>query len=161
MSRTVTGTVRTPTGEPWPRFEVQFTVKPSVSTLAASYPEETVTATTEDDGTFAVELATGIPYQVGLASIFVARGRSMQYPPGSLFQIVVPEGEGPISLEAIRALGSPIPPPQPDIVEAVVAAVAARLVPPGGKPGDALVKADDGDYALTWGTANAHYSEDE
>lgn len=160
MIRTLTGTIRTPTGEPWPDFDVQFTVKPSVTTLAASYPEETVTVTTGEDGTFAVELATGIPYQVGLASIFVARGRGTQYPPGSLFQIVVPEGEGPISLEAIRALGHPVPAPQPDIVDAVVAAVAARLIPPGGKPGDALVKASGGDYALTWGTANAHYSED-
>ena len=36
---------------------------------------------------------------------------------------------------------------------------AARLIPAGGVTGQALVKAADGDYALTWGTSDAHYSE--
>lgn len=52
------------------------------------------------------------------------------------------------------------PSPEPTILDALVAEVEARLIPPGGTTGQALVKAGDGDYALAWGTADAHYSEE-
>lgn len=159
--RTLTGTIRRATGEPWENFQIDFAVQPTAHTLAATFPAATTTVTTDADGAFAVDLEANVQYVVALTTAFTRLGSVTQRPDGTVFKIVVPEGEGPISLEAIRALGSPVPPPEPDIVDAVVAAVAARLIPPGGQPGDALVKASGGDYALTWGTANAHYSEDE
>lgn len=158
MTRIVTGTIRTPSGDPWPDFQLVFRLTPSTSTLEATYPEQGVTVTTSPDGTFAQELVEELEYRVELTSAFVHRGTAIQYPPGSSFTIVVPEGEGPISLEAVRALGHPVPPSTPELLDSVVAAIEARLIPAGGVTGQALVKASDDGYALMWGTADAHYS---
>lgn len=160
MTRTVTGTIRTPTGEPWPDFRVTFRVLPATFTTAATYPLASEQVATDTDGTFEVQLETGIQYEIQLGSGIRLAHRSAGPTDMTVFRVVVPEGEGPISLEAVRALGTPIPPPDPTILDAVIAAVEARLIPAGGLPGQALVKSAEGDYALTWGTADAHYSED-
>ena len=115
--RPVTGTIRTPTGEPWPEFTLDFTVTPSAYTLDAQYPYKSHEVTTGPDGTFSVDLVTGISYEVALTTAFDTTRSGTRYPPGTRFIVTVPEGEGPISLEELRALNEP--PRTPGIIDIV------------------------------------------
>jgi hypothetical protein len=159
MTRMVFDTILDPSGVPIEGFPVTFTVKPSTSTLDATYPQVTITVETDADGAYEVELATGVRYEVGLSGSFIPRGVSSEKPQGSVFHIVVPDGDGPISMGAIRALGYPIPPADPDIVQAVVAAVLARLIPAGGLAGQVLTKSSDDNYDVTWQTPRTGYGQ--
>ena len=157
--RTVTGTIRRATGDPWEDFTVTFTLTPSTSTLEASYPHDALTAVTDVDGAFSVDLVTDVRYQVALTTLLDTanpRGADLR---GALYSIVVPNGDGAIALERLRLPERPDLPIPRDLLDAVIESVAARLIPPGGVTGQALVKAADGDYSLAWGTADAHYSE--
>lgn len=159
-TRTVTGVIRKATGEPWPAFTLTFTLTPSTSTMEASYPHDELTATTGVDGAFTVDLVTNVRYRVELTTLIDASEVHRSQLPGAVFSIVVPDGEDAISMERLRLPDWEALPVPSDLLDAVVELLAARLIPAGGLPGQALVKADEGDYALTWGTADAHYSED-
>lgn len=102
-TRELTGTVHTPEGLPWEDFQINFTLTPAATTVHATLPSATATAVTGPDGTFALDLEVDVAYRVTLYTALVRSGSSTQYPPGAQFGIVVPAGDGPISLEAVRA----------------------------------------------------------
>jgi hypothetical protein len=108
-TRTVTGTVLKPSGDPWAGFVVQFTLTPATATEAATLPTETISVGTEADGTFSVELVTRVQYEVRLTNSFDVGRSSTVYPAGTIFKVVVPDGEGPVSLETLRAASTPAP----------------------------------------------------
>lgn len=120
--RTVTGTIRTPTGDPWDAFTVTFRLTPSTATLEGSYPEDEITATSDATGAIAVELVTGVRYEVAFTTLIEEAGRAL---PGSRFSVVVPEGETPVALETLRAAG--VIPPTPTVLDVVTATVQGEL----------------------------------
>lgn len=158
-TRSVTGVIRKATGDPWPAFTVTFVLTPSTATLEASYPHDELTSVTDAAGAFSAELVTNVRYRVELTTLIETEGVHPSQLPGAVYSIIVPDGDGPISLERLRMPDWEAYPVPQDVLDAVVAAVEARLIPPGGVTGQALVKAAAGDYALTWGTADAHFSE--
>lgn len=159
-TRTVTGTIRRSTGDPWPDFTVTFTLTPTTSTLEASYPHDELSATSDAMGAISVALVTNVRYRVTMTTLVETAGVHPSQLPGAVYSIIVPDGDDPISLERLRMPDWEAYPVPQDVLDAVVAAVEARLIPPGGVTGQALVKSAEGDYALMWGTADAHYSED-
>lgn len=117
-TRTVTGTIHQPTGEPWEGFEVTFLLSPSATTTHATLPQSSATATTDANGQFSIDLESGVSYNVSLTGAFITNGRSVLYPIGTTFTIVVPDGTTPISLEVIRA-SEITPPSDPTLVDFV------------------------------------------
>lgn len=124
-TRTVTGTIHDPHGQPWPDCVLTFTLTPSRVTAHATLPYRAVTATTDETGAFSVELEVGVTYQVTETSALLASGSTVRYPPGTRYEIVVPEGNTPISIETIRAAQIPVP-DDPTLIN-MVAQLAADL----------------------------------
>lgn len=147
-TRIVTGLIRAPNGEPWPQFTLAFTVSPSTYRPDAHYPHQTVRVTTEEDGTFEAELVTNVRYLLDLESAFVRRGSSTGYPGESKnIPLVVPDGDGPISLEELRGLDG-IDPDVPDVKALIEQIIADYLAEHGGMvphthPMDQVVGLDD------------------
>lgn len=111
-TRIVTGLIADPHGEPWPGFAIDFVVKPGTVTATETLPAASVSVTTGEDGAFATELVVGINYEVRLTGAFTGSPSATVYPAGTVFDIVVPDGDDPISLSAIRAAAiSPSPDP--------------------------------------------------
>ncbi len=108
-TRTVTGLIHDPNGQPWADFRLDFTLIPSATTAHATLPSRTVSTTTDSAGTFAIDLEVGVAYLVTeytAAIEFSARVNAtpaIRYPDGTQYTIVVPEGASPIALETIRA----------------------------------------------------------
>lgn len=92
-TRTVTSQLLLANGAPWVGADVRFTLVEDTFTLIppASYPNNTVIATTDTNGNLTVELAAGLSVQ-----------HRVKLPSGETFTIVVEEG-APTTLEALRA----------------------------------------------------------
>ncbi|MGB3329256.1 MAG: hypothetical protein WBA46_09905, partial [Thermomicrobiales bacterium] len=114
-TRTVTGTIRTPSGDPWTSFPIDFELSPSTYTTDGTYPTKKVSVTTGADGTFSVVLTTGVLYEVSYPEVFIRRGASTQKPKGSTYAIVVPEGVGAITLETLQTVSN-APAPTPSVL---------------------------------------------
>ena len=179
--RTVIGTIRTPQGDPWPGFPVAFDTQRTTVTAQATLPgtavagrpvaTNTVTVLTDADGAFSVTLEVNVPITVTLAGALVKQGTSTLYPRDVSFPIVVPEGDGPISLSTIRASEIPDPadPTLPNLVATVQGDFAAlhaglpaqivEAIASAGTVTDAAAQAaQDALYALTAGIDGGHPS---
>lgn len=93
-TRTVTGTIRRPDDTPWYGARVGFALIDSTATMDATYPEDGI-AITAADGTFSVDLASGLgmPWRCSL-------------PDGDSFLFDLEPGSA-VSLEVLRATYSP------------------------------------------------------
>lgn len=58
-----------------------------------------VTAMTDASGVFRVDLEPLIPYRVSVENAVIVDGQS--FAAGIIFQVIVPEGEGPVSLDQV------------------------------------------------------------
>jgi hypothetical protein len=121
--RTVTGTVRHPrttedveAGDPWVGVAVLFRLETAATTADSTYPRDKVTATTNDDGAFTVDLASG------LASRWIC-----QIPGTPTFAFVLEPGDTPVSIETLRAQNTTSVPP----VNALTIAIESVLMTSG------------------------------
>jgi len=128
-TRQVVGAIVKPSGAPWAGFTVAFRLTPTAYTLDASYPEDVVSTATIDDGSFVATLVTGVQYTVSYPDIFVRNGSSTQYPRGSSFAVVVPEGIGAVTLGALQAAANvPVAPPSVlTLIDTAVDPLAASI----------------------------------
>jgi hypothetical protein len=112
--RTITSTVLHPDGSAWSGGRFHFTPKADTFTQTpdATYPIETVVATTESDGSLTVILASGL-----------STSYTVKAPDGETFDLIVPDGSA-ATLEALRAATVGAALPQASI-EAIVAAYLA------------------------------------
>jgi hypothetical protein len=98
--RTVTGQFMRAGHTPWAFAEVWFTLQKGSYSLLAHYPADSLKAVTDANGRF----------EVGLWISEEAQSRThwlCRQPNGETFKFGVPAGIGAISIEALRALGSP------------------------------------------------------
>jgi hypothetical protein len=98
--RTVTGVVRHPrttedveAGDPWVGVAVLFRLETAAISADATYPRDKVSVTTDEDGAFSVDLASG------LASRWIC-----QIPGTPTFAFVLEPGDTPVSIETLRAI---------------------------------------------------------
>lgn len=130
---TVTGSIHRPDDTPWYAAPVGFTLVSGTATLDTTYPEDGF-VTTAADGTFAVELTTGLdtPYRCTL-------------PDGDSFLFELPSGSpDPVSIEVLRATyAPPSTAPLPTIIDintvVSVTAASTSLVPATANRGDTLI----------------------
>lgn len=130
---TVTGTIHRSDDTPWFAARIGFSLVSGTSTMEVTYPEDGL-VTTAADGTFAVELTSGLdtPYRCTL-------------PDGDSFLFELPSGSpDPVSIEVLRATYAP-PSNEPirtiiDINTVVsVTAGSTSLVPATVNRGDTLI----------------------
>lgn len=128
-TRTLTGIIHKPTGEPWAGFALRITLTPAIPTAHAMLPSHALTIATDNTGTYAVDLEVNATYLVEeIGSYNQQSGSATRYPTGSRYTIVMPDGETPVSLEMLRASEIVIPPGQalPDVVQAIADDQAAH-----------------------------------
>lgn len=97
--RTITGTVLHITGDPWAGTRVKFSLFKADFTNEAVYPPDEYSTTTQNDGTFSVELWCNDTGDV--ATEYVC-----YLPNNDHFRFVLPEGD-PTTLSELRAAGLP------------------------------------------------------
>lgn len=113
--RTVYHTIHDPTGQPWPGFTLHFLLTPTAVVPHATLPEQTANIVTDSDGYFEVELETGVRYELTMYSALVKQGAVTNYGNRNVITLVVPHGEGPISLPTVLALNTE-PDGDPDLI---------------------------------------------
>lgn len=128
-TRQVVGQIVKPDGASWAGFNVEFTLTPTAYALDEAYPETAVSTMTDVTGSFAATLVTGVQYVVSYPDIFGRTGSSTQYPRGSSFAVVVPEGIGAVTLGALQAAANiPVAPPSVlTLIDAAVDPLAASI----------------------------------
>lgn len=98
-TRTITGTIKAPTGAAVANARIVFELQGSGFAVDGQYPPRTTLAVTGNDGTFSVALW---PNTLGI----VATSYLCRLPTGEAFSFILPEGDGsPITLTDVRALG--------------------------------------------------------
>jgi hypothetical protein len=159
-TRILTGNITDISEHARPGFALQVVVTPTAITPTGIIPESVEPIVTDDDGNFAIEVATGVQLEVKLSDAFRRIGTSVHVGNGNIIKrgMVVPHGVSPITVQAVLALNT-----EPDVagdVETIITAllpdaVAAALVNldnvtiDGGDPGndDDITTIDGGD---TW-----------
>jgi hypothetical protein len=87
MPRSVTTIILSATGTPREGLRVDF---------HASDPAQSVHAVTDAGGVFVAEVEAGVEYLIPSSNAFSVNGQD--FPSGTTFRLIVPVGEGPISL---------------------------------------------------------------
>lgn len=90
MARPVSTAIRSPTGTPREGLRVDFHAVP---------PGESTFAVTDAGGVFIADLEPGITYMVSSENPFSVDGQ--EFPAGTVFRVIVPEGEGPVTIPEI------------------------------------------------------------
>lgn len=96
-TRTVTGRIHKQTGEPWQDYGLRFRLERPVHTYEATIPAGAIEVTTDEHGTFTLELITGVPYQLEMDT------GSTRVVYTNRMQITVPHGSKPIRLSEVIA----------------------------------------------------------
>jgi hypothetical protein len=90
MTRPVSTPILSATGAPREGLRVDFHAEP---------PNESVFAITDAGGVFVAELEPGIPYMVSSENPFSVDGQ--EFSAGTVFRVIVPEGEGPVTIPEV------------------------------------------------------------
>ena len=143
-TRTVTGPMLRPDGAPWAGMAIGFDAAHTVTTPAGTLPGtvigaqtsvNTITTTTDSAGDFAVELVTNVTIRVTLIGALVTAGTSTRYPQGAVFDVVVPDGDGPVALnDLIDETNTPV---TPTLLGRLAALEELAAGIDGGSPGSA------------------------
>lgn len=100
-TRTLYGITLSPDGSPWPiGGEHTAQLKNLSYTAAGTFPTAPITTTNDAQGAWEMDLWCN-------AEGFKPSKYSLTYPNGDTETFILPAGEGPISIEEIRALGAP------------------------------------------------------
>jgi hypothetical protein len=113
---------------PWADAEVWFTLQKGSYSTSAHYPADSVKATTDVDGKF--EASLWITDEAQITTNWLCR-----QPSGETFKFGVPAGVGPISLEDLRAIGSPPVVPTPNLSALIDSRIAAHNADAAAHPG--------------------------
>lgn len=86
-ARAVSTAIKSSTGTPREGLRVDFYAEP---------PNESVYAMTDAGGVFVADLEPGVVYMVPVMNAVIVDGQSL--PDGTVLRIIVPEGEGPVTI---------------------------------------------------------------
>ncbi len=129
VTREVFGRMVLPNGTPFVGFEINFTVRPSQVTITEEWPYATVSVTTDENGDWSLPLGIGIKYQVVQYTSALVEFGGETYLQGNLYEIQVPAGEIPISIMELVLAGSPVPNPNPALVDIVLLRIPDLITP--------------------------------
>jgi hypothetical protein len=87
MARAVSATIKDATGRAREGLRVEF---------HATEPATSVYAITDAGGVFVADLEPGAAYMVPVMNAVYVEGQA--FPAGTIFRVVVPEGEGPVAI---------------------------------------------------------------
>jgi hypothetical protein len=90
MSRAVSATIGSPVSTPREGLRVDFHAEP---------PNASTSAVTDAGGVFVAQLEPGVPYMVPVNNAVIVNGQP--FPAGTVFRVIVPEGEGPADISEV------------------------------------------------------------
>ena len=89
-TRDITATVGSPVSTPREGLRVDFHAEP---------PHANTSAVTDAGGVFVAQLEPGVPYMVPVNNAVIVNGQP--FPAGTVFRVIVPEGEGPADISEV------------------------------------------------------------
>jgi hypothetical protein len=106
-TRTLTGNIHDISETAQPGFALQVVVNPLAITVNGIIPKSGEMITTDDNGDFAIEVATGIRIELWLVDAFTMVNDVVNYN-GNIIKrgMVVPHGVSPITVQAVLALNT-------------------------------------------------------
>jgi len=90
MSRAISATIGSPVSTPREGLRVDFHADP---------PNANTSAVTDAGGVFVAQLEPGVPYMVPVNNAVIVNGQP--FPAGTVFRVIVPEGEGPADISDV------------------------------------------------------------
>lgn len=126
--RTVTGQFFKAGTMPWADAEVWFTLQKGSYSVDAHYPADSLKVRTDANGRISVDL--WISEEARTTTNWLCR-----QPSGETFKFGVPAGVGAISIEDLRALGSPSQPATPSLSDLIDNRIAIHNASTSAHPG--------------------------
>lgn len=120
-TRTVTGTVKLPNGEPWEDASVEFRLVRHSATPETIFPAETVAATTDENGDFSIDLWT-------TSEGLVQTSYSMKLPNGQVYLFTLPAGAGSILIGDAIAGSAFVAPEEEATIQTLVSSAVTTHV---------------------------------